>query len=191
MQGVTFACQFFLLTADFHFFQLCQVTEFQVEDGIGLPLAEFEALHQHRPWLVLTTDDRNNFIDIEVRNQQAIEDMQAVEHLVEAVLQTPGHCSDTELQPFLQQGTQILDSRAPVQTDHVHIDPVAAFQIRGCKQVQHDGFDIDPAGTRHDDQPGRVLVVGFITQISNHRQLFRCHLCGNLLQYPRAGHLPG
>ena len=52
-------------------------------------------------------------------------------------------------------------------------------------KVIHHLIHIHAVGTRHNHQTGRVLVVRFIAQIVNHRQLFVAHLRSNLLQYAR------
>ncbi|MNG96815.1 hypothetical protein D3C79_558980 [compost metagenome] len=115
--------------------------------------------------------------------------MQAFQHFFQAVVQATAYRIATERQPLGQDFYQPLDLRAVVQTDHVHVDAVAAFQIGGRKQVVHHLFQIDTVGTWHDHQPRWVLVIGFITQIFNHRQLFGAHLAGNLLQHLGAGNL--
>ncbi len=52
--------------------------------------------------------------------------------------------------------------------------------------MRHQAVGIDAVGAQHDQQPGRILVIGFVTQVRDHRQLLCLHLLGDLLQHARA-----
>ena len=76
-----------LLLADLHFLEFGEMAQLGLEDGLGLDLGELEALHEHRLRLVLAADDADHLVEIEIRRQQAVEDVQALIDLVEPELQ--------------------------------------------------------------------------------------------------------
>ena len=67
-----------LLVADLHFLELGEMAQLGFEDRLGLDLGELEALHEHGLRLVLAADDADHLVEIEIRRQQAIEDVQAL-----------------------------------------------------------------------------------------------------------------
>ncbi len=117
--------------------------------------------------------------------------MQTIHHLLEPVFEPAGDGTGAELQPLGQQGAQVLDLRTAVEADDIEVDAVAALQVGGGEQVQHQRLHIDAVGTRHDHQPGRILMVRLVAQILHHGQLLVLHLVGDLLQHLGAGHLEG
>ena len=48
-------------------------------------------LHHHPARLLFGADDLDHLVDVEVGNEQAFEDVQASQHLVEAILQAAAH----------------------------------------------------------------------------------------------------
>ncbi len=111
--------------------------------------------------------------------------------LLQPVLEAPAHGVGTERQPFGEQIAQTLQLRPPVDADDVHVDPIAALQIRAREQMRHELFHVDAIGSRHDHESSGILVVRFVAQVFHQRQLFRQHLRRDLLQHPRAAHLVG
>ncbi|MCY1507074.1 hypothetical protein D9M68_413400 [compost metagenome] len=188
-QLLLFLQQLVLLAADLHFFQPRQLAQAGIEDVVGLDLGEAETLHQHRLGLVLGADDVDHFVQVEEGDQQAVQQVQALFHLVQAELQAPAHRADAVGQPFAEQGAQVLDLGLAVQADDVGIDPVTGFQVGGGEQVLHQLIGIHPVGARDDDDAGGVLVVRLVAQVGDHRQLLRLHLAGDLLQHLGPGDL--
>ena len=64
MQLVTLLLQLLLLCADNHFFQLCQVAQFQLQNSLSLNIADPETLHQRGFGLFLCSNDMNHFVNI-------------------------------------------------------------------------------------------------------------------------------
>ncbi len=79
LQRIAFRAQFFLLATNFHFLELREVAQPQVQDRFGLPVGQAEGLHQHRLRFVFVANDRNDLVDVQVRGKQAIEDVQAID----------------------------------------------------------------------------------------------------------------
>ncbi len=173
--------QFILLGAQLELFELGQVAQFELEDRLRLGLADVETLHHHPTRLFLGADDLDHLVDVEIGDQQAFEDVQAGQHLVEAILQAAAHRLATKAQPLGEDGLEVFDLGTVVQTQDVEVDPVVLLQVRGSEQVGHQPLHVHPVGARHDHQTGRVLMVRFIPQVGDHGQLLGHHLGGNLL----------
>ncbi len=180
-----------LLLADLQLLELRQVPQPRVEDLLGLLVRELEALHQHRLRLVLAADDADHLIEIEEGDEQAIEDVQPLRHLLQAVLQAPRDGGGTKLEPLGEDLLQSHHARTAVEGNDVEIDAVVALEIGGHEQVVHQLHQIDPVGARHDDQARRVLVIGLIVVALDHRQLLGAVLLVDLLQHATRRHLVG
>ncbi len=185
LQLVALFFQFTLLTANLHLFQFGKMTQFQFEDRFRLGFRKAKPRHQRRFRFIFITNDLNHFVDIEKRHQQTFEDMQALEDFLQTIVQSAAHGIAAEHQPFGENFQQVFHRRTTIQTDHIEVNAIALFQIGGSEEVVHHLIHIHAVGTRHNHQTGRVLVVRFIAQIVNHRQLFVAHLHSNLLQYAR------
>ncbi len=85
LQPVSLFLELVLLAADLHFLEFGQISQAQIENRFGLDIAELEALHQHRLRLVFFANDRDHFVDIQVGDQQAVEDVQSIIDDLQAV----------------------------------------------------------------------------------------------------------
>ena len=102
-QTGAFICEQVLFVADFHLFQLCQVTQLQIQNGLCLGPGQTESLHQDRLGFVFVANDIDDLINIQVSDQQAFEDVHPVNDLVQAVLQATGNRIHAENQPLFEQ----------------------------------------------------------------------------------------
>ena len=71
---------------------------------------------------------------------------------------------------------------AAVDADDVEVDAMRPLQIGRCKEMAHERFQIDPVRAGHNDDPGRILMIGLVPQVDNHRQLLRLHLGRDLFE---------
>ena len=165
------------------------MTQFGLEYRFGLLLRELETHDQLGFGMILRAHDADHFIEIQIRNEHAIEDVQPSVQLREPVIQAPGDSRLAELQPFQQQLLQAHHTRPAVQCDDVEVYPVIALQIGGGEQVRHQRRRVYAIGFRNDDQPGGVFMIGLIAQVLDHGQLFLLHLRSDLLLYLGAGDL--
>ena len=188
-QVFAFFVELVLLTANFHFFQFRQVAQLQFQNRFRLTVADTKPFHQYRLGSIFSTDDMNHFINIQECRQQAFQDVQAFQHLVETVLQTTAHRDHAELQPLVQNHVQAFHLGPAIDADHVQVNPVILFQVGAGKQVTHQLFHIHPVGARRNHQASGILMVGFVTQIADHGQLFLVHLIGDLFQHLGPGNL--
>ena len=175
-----------LLGPDLHLLQAREIAQPQVEDRLGLHVGEPEPAHERLPRALFFPDDRDDLVDVEERDEQALQDVQPVVDLIEAMLGPAAHRRDAKLQPLGEDRFQIRLSRAVVEPHHGHVDPVAPLQIRRREQVRHQPLDVDAVRSGNDDEAGGVLVVGLVAQVLHHRQLLREHLLRDLLQHLRA-----
>ena len=178
-----------LLVANLHFLEFRQVPQLGLEDRLGLFVRELEALDQDRLGFLLAADDADHLVEIEVGNQHAVENVQPTRHLVEPEFEAPPHRAAAEFEPLGKQRLQAADARPAVERDDVDVDAVAALEIGGGEQVRHQLFDVDAVGARLDDQARGVLVIRFVADVLDHRQLLLAHLLRDLLLHAAAGHL--
>src|SRR3546814_6114519 len=109
--------------------------------------------------LILAADDADHFIEVEKRDQQAVEQMQAALDLAQPMAQAAAHGVDAKAQPFAEQQLEVLDLRPAIEADHIEVDPVALFQVGGGEQMPHQLLDINPVRARHQHQPHRRSEV--------------------------------
>ena len=131
-----------LLVADLHLLELGEMAQLGFENRLGLDLGELEALHEHGLGLVLAADDADHFIEIQIRGQQAIEDVQTLVDLVEAELQAARHGGGAERQPLVEQVAQAHHLGLALERDHVDVHAIVALEIRGREQVRHELRDV-------------------------------------------------
>ena len=103
LELVAFLRELGLLAADLHFLEPRQVAQLGLEDRLGLRLGQLEARDQRGLRLVLGADDADHLVEVQVRDQQAVEDVQPRVDLLEPVLQPARDRVDAERQPLLEQ----------------------------------------------------------------------------------------
>ncbi len=126
------------------------MAQFQFENRFRLGFADAETRHQRGFWLVFATDNLNHFVDVEKRHQQTFEDMQALKHFLQTIVQTTAHRVAAERQPLGEDLQQVFHRRTTIQTDHVQVNTVAFFQIGGGEQMVHHLFHIHTVGAWHN-----------------------------------------
>ena len=188
LQQVALFIKFVLLAADLHLLELGEIAQPQIEDGFGLEIREFEALHQHWFRFVLGADDLYDLIDVEVGDKQSVQDVQSIGDNLQTMLQAPLHGLAPELEPLLQHIQEVEHPRPALEVDNVHVDAHRALERRRREQVRHQLFDID-APFLADYEPDRFLVVRFIAKVVHLWELLRAHLHRNLLEHLAAGYL--
>src|SRR5690625_7277210 len=119
------------------------MTQLELENGLGLGSGQPKALHQHRLGLIFGADDGNDLINIEKGDQQAVENVQPVDHLVEPELQAPDDGLASKCQPFRQQVFQVFEDRPTIQADDVEIEAGGFLQIGGREQMIHEGINVN------------------------------------------------
>ena len=177
--------------ADLLFFEAGEVAQAGVQYGFGLGFAEVEGAHEDGARFVFAADDADDFVEVEVDDEQACEDVQAVVDGDETVVQAAAHGVFAVGQPFAEDLPQVFDLRAAIEADHVHLRAVAFFEVGGGKEVLHEALVIDAVGARDEDEAHGVFVVGFVTQVIQPGEFFRLHLFGDLFLDFATGNLVG
>jgi hypothetical protein len=84
----------------------------------------------------------DDFVDIQIRDQQAVEDVQPARDPIEPILQPAPHGRKAELQPLLEQCLEPEHLRAAVEADDVQVHAHAALEICRREQVTHQRVDV-------------------------------------------------
>ena len=91
-----------MLAPQLHLFQLGELAQAGVEDGVGLSVGEREGLDQPRLRLLLEADDADHLVQVEEDDEEAFEDVQPVGDLAEAPVGAP----PVHLPPVIEEGLQ-------------------------------------------------------------------------------------
>jgi hypothetical protein len=117
------------LGADFHLFQLAQIAQAHVEDGVGLNFGELERLHQDGLGLVLAADDLDDLVEVEVGDQETAEHFQPVLDRRQPVLGSAHQHLAPMIEPFAQHFGQAQHFGDAAFDQHVHVERNAIFQL--------------------------------------------------------------
>ena len=90
-----------LLPAYLEFLEFGKIAQTQVQDGVRLSLAQRETTHQLAAWLVVLTNDGNDFINIKLSAEQTLQHVQALIDLFQAELEPTYDGIPTKTQPLL------------------------------------------------------------------------------------------
>src|SRR5437763_249097 len=111
-----------VLALDLDLFELAQIAQPHVENGFGLHVRELETLHQYRLRLVLLADDFDHLVDIQIRDEVAAEDFEAVLDRGEAMPRTALQHVPAVVDPFAQRLGEPDHARHAALHEHVHIE---------------------------------------------------------------------
>ncbi|MPM60661.1 hypothetical protein SDC9_107513 [bioreactor metagenome] len=165
-----FFAQFLELLLDLDRFQPRQLAQTDFQDVLGLAVGELEALDQRRLGLVGLADDGNHLVDVQQDELTAFEDMDAVQHLVQAVLRAACNRGLAEADPLFQHLAQRLLHRFAIQADHRQVDGRRGLQA-GVRQQRGDQLllrHLAGLGLNHDAH--RRILARFITHAVQQRQ---------------------
>ena len=144
--------QLLVLGPDLHLFELAQVAQPHVEDGVGLHVGELEGLHQDGLGLVLVADDLDDLVEVEIGDQEAAEHFEPVVDLRQPMLRAPHQHLAAMVEPFVQDLGQAHDLGDPALGQHVHVERDAALELGQLEQRLHQDAGIDRARLRLDDE---------------------------------------
>ena len=122
-----FVAQLFELLLNLDGLQTRQLTQANFEDVFSLAFAEFEAFDQRQLRIVAVANDGNHLVDVEQHQLATFQDMNAVQHLVQAVLRAAQDGGRAELDPLIQHLAQRLGHRATINTHHREVDRRGGF----------------------------------------------------------------
>src|SRR6185369_9805421 len=105
-----------------------QLTQTDVEDVVGLALAQREALDERRLRLVGGADDRDHLVNAQQDEPAPLEDVDAVCHLAEAMARSLLDRLHTKAHPLAEQLHEALLRRPAVCSDHRQVDRRRALE---------------------------------------------------------------
>ncbi len=158
----------FLLDLDC--FQPRQLTQPDLEDVVGLALGELEARNQCGLGLVRIANDADHFVHIEQNELSPLQDMDAVEHLVQAVPRAALDRGLAESNPLLQRLAQGLLGGAAIQPDHGHVHGRRRLEAGVGQQGGDELLLLDAAGLGFADQAHGSVLAGLVAHTVEHGQ---------------------
>ena len=175
-QFFAFRFQALKLAPKLHFFQPAERTQTHVKNGLGLPVIQLELSHHNGLWLIFVTDDFNDAIKVQKRNDITLKQFKAAIDLFQPVLRFAHQHFDLVCQPTQQNLAQAHNLGRPVGIEHVHVQRKTCFKVREAEQsvFQIFGIDITAFGYKHDTN----AFVAFVADVIQYGQL----LIGNQLR---------
>ena len=158
-----------VLAPDLHLLELAQGAEPHIEDRLGLHLGELERLHQGRLRLILLADDFDDLVDVEIDDQEAVEHLEPVVDLAEAMLRAADQHLQAVVEPFAQDLAKAQHVRHLAAGQHIHVERHARLELGQLEHLLHEEDGIDGAALRleHEAHVFRRLVAN----VGEERQL--------------------
>ena len=150
-----------------------------VEDRLGLAVREREFRHHHRLGLVLGADDLDHAVEVEIGDQEAVEQLEAVVDLADPHLAPADEHLELEGEPRGERLLEAHHARRARRIEHVEVEREADFEIRQAIQALEQQLGIDGPRPRLEDQPD--LLVAFVLHVGEDRQLLVGDELGDLL----------
>src|SRR5262249_16250483 len=111
-----------VLGADLHFLELAQIAQTHVENGVSLHFTELERLHQDGLRLVFSAYDLDDLVQVEVGDQIAAENLQAMLDLSETMFGPAQEDFATMIEPFSQGLGKTKYLRDAALHQHIHVE---------------------------------------------------------------------
>ena len=102
--------------------QTSQLAQADFKNVLSLPLRQIEACDQGRLGFVGLADDGDHLVDVEQHQRPALQDVDAVQHLVQAVPRAPLDGGVPERNPFGEHLAQRLERGPAIEPDHGQVD---------------------------------------------------------------------
>ena len=145
-----------------------EASQLQVEDVVGLGLRELEGLDQPVPGLggiVGGADDRDHVVDVEHRQQQALDQVQPLVGLAQLVLGAPGGDLEAVFQVDLQH--LLEPERAGLTVDQRdRVDREGVLKLGQLVELLEQGIGVD-AVLDLDHQAGAMGEVGEVLDVGD------------------------
>ncbi len=164
--------------------ELGEPAEPQLQDVVGLQRAEVEHLLQPRARLVGVVggaDDLDDLVDVEDRDEEALDQVQALLAAREPELRAARDDADAVVEVDLQQLAQAQGLRAARDEGDV-VDREALLQRRVPVELLEHGVRAEP-GLDADDEAEAVLPVGEVGHVGDAVQLLRVDAVLDLLDH--------
>ena len=153
---------------EFEAAELRQAAQLQVENVRRLRLGQVEHLHEARPrrrGVVGGADDLDDLVDVEDRDEQAVDEVEAVLLLAEAVRGASAHDVDAEVRVDAQQLLEPEGARLAVDECDV-VDAEALLHRRQLVELLEYRFGVE-AVLQFDDEAQAVVAVGQVLDVGD------------------------
>ena len=178
-----------VLGLDLHLFELAQVAQAHVEDGVGLHVGQLEGLDQDGLRFVLVADDLDDLIEVEIGDEEAAQHFETVVDLREPMLGTPDQHIAAVIEPLFQDLGEVHHLGHLALGEHVHVERDAAFELGQLEQRLHQDAGIDRPRLRLDDD---AHILGeLVAEFGNQRQLLVVEQLRHPLDQARLLNEPG
>ena len=124
-----------LFGANLHLLEPGEMAQPEFENVLGLHIGEVEARHQDRLRIVLSSDDGDDLVDVEKGDEPSVQQVEARFDAFESMGDSAADGVGAKLEPLRQQRLEVLELRAAIQSDDVHVRPVSALQVGRGEQV--------------------------------------------------------
>ena len=148
--------------------ELRQAAKLQVENVRRLCLGQVEHLHEARPrrrGVVGGADDLDDLVDVEDRDEQAVDEVEAVLLLAEAVRGASAYDVDAEVRVDAQQLLEPEGARLTVDECDV-VDAEALLHRRQLVELLEHRFGVE-AVLQFDDEAQAVVAVGQVLDVGD------------------------
>mmetsp|Transcript_57652 Transcript_57652/g.135681 ORF Transcript_57652/g.135681 Transcript_57652/m.135681 type:complete len:823 (+) Transcript_57652:883-3351(+) len=166
----TLVTQLGQLLLDLDRLQPGQLAQPDFEDVLGLAVAQVEARDQGLLGLVRLADDADDLVDVQQHQLPALEHMDALVDLGQAMLGAAAHRGLTEAHPLAQHLAQALLRGAAVGADHGQVDRRAALQAGVGQQRVDQVLLLHRAALGLEDDAHRRVLAGLVAHAVQHRQ---------------------
>ena len=188
LDALQFVAEVLVLGADFEFFELAQGAQPHVEDSIGLDFRELERLDQRRLRLILSADDLDHLVDVQIGDQVTAEYFEPVFDLGLAVVGAADQHVAQMVEPFAQTFSKPHHFGDLALDQHVEVQRNLALELGKPEERFHHQRGIDGAGFRFDHEAN--VFGGFVPDVADQRQLLLVQELGDLLDQPGLLHQP-
>ncbi len=154
---------------DLHFLKAPQRAQPHVEDRLGLSVGQREFGHHHRLGFILAADDGDDAVEVEIGDQIAVEQLDPVGNLREAMFRPAAQDDELMIDPCRNRLAQPHHPRGAAVIEYVQVERHPRFEVGQAEQAFDQRFGIDGARARfeHDADFG----IRFIADIGQDRQL--------------------
>ena len=177
------------LAPQLHLLQPPQRPQPHVQDRLCLPVIQVKLGHHNRLWLILSTDNLDYAVKIEIRDDVPAKQFQSRVDFFQPVLRTADEDFDLVRQPRAQQFADAHHLRHTMRIKHIHVETKTRFEIGQPIQriLQIFGVNIAAFGNQNDANFGVALVADIIQD----RQFFVGNQLRDLLDQLAFLHLIG
>ncbi len=156
----------FLLDRDF--FEPAQGAQPQIEDRLGLDLAQFPAPHHLGLRVVILADDSDHLVEVEIDDDLPLEDLDAAGNGGEAMPAAAQQYLAAMVEKGLQRLLQAHHPRHAGGIEHIQVERHADFELGQPKQLLHQHIGIDIAALGLDHEP--YILGRFVADVGDQRQ---------------------